>query len=104
MEVNKLLVSGDTVWIATSKGLYYQTDIKARPSPVVAGPISNIFFDRNHTLWYTGAGSGIWRQQHGQVPEHFTRDNGLPSNQVLCGCTDLEGIVWLGTENGLAKL
>ncbi|HVU97632.1 MAG TPA: two-component regulator propeller domain-containing protein [Puia sp.] len=104
IEVTKLVVSRDTVWIATSKGLYYQTGIGQAPVAVVAGPVGNIFFDRNHTRWYTGAGSGIWRQQPGRVPEHFTRDNGLPSNEVHCGCSDLEGIVWLGTENGLAKL
>ena len=106
VDINKLVVSSDTIWIATNRGLFCQTQTKEAPIPdrVLDGPVANIFFDANHTLWYTGGNGGIWRRQPGREPEHFTRENGLPSNQVVCGCTDLEGIVWLGTENGLAKL
>ena len=199
---NKMLIAHDTLWIATNKGLYYiagahdllRTCLIPRgactPIQFAAGNITNVFLDANHTVWYTKAGGGIWRQRlapavapgsaprlasgsasgfpsgsasvfpsgsasvfpsgsasvfpsgsasifpsgsasifpsgsasifasgsapgsasgsapglaPANAPEHIGSENGLPSSQVVCGCSDVEGIVWLGTENGLAKL
>jgi len=103
-DINKLVVTEDTLWIATDKGLYYVTGQKEEKVCVVSGFVGNAFVDEGGTIWYTGIGGGIWRKQRGHAPEHFTKDNGLPSSAVTCGFTDVEGIVWLGTEYGLAKL
>ena len=35
--------------------------------------------------------------------EHLTRENGLPSDVVLCAIQDFRGYVWIGTTNGLAR-
>lgn len=114
--INKMILVHDTLWIAAENGLYCQPHIsnflrgRTIPGggqmfiPIVSGAITNVFIDANHNLWYTRAGGGIWRQRPGGASEHFTRDNGLPSSTITSGCSDVEGIVWLGTESGLAKL
>jgi ligand-binding sensor domain-containing protein/signal transduction histidine kinase len=122
-EINKLVIAGDRLWVATNRGLYYFASVidyltecaglpagaaaghaaDTGPVLIASGGINNFFFDRNNSLWYI-SGSGVWRQQASGIPEHLTRENGLPSNEVVCGSADLEGNVWLGTENGLAKL
>jgi signal transduction histidine kinase/ligand-binding sensor domain-containing protein len=115
-DVHKLVVCADTLWIATNKGLYFQSRINdflrrdyfpgdvPKLGKVAEGDITNVFPDASHNLWYTRGGDGIWRQGAGGAPEHFTRANGLPSAVITSGCSDAEGIVWLGTESGLAKL
>ena len=109
IEVNSLLVAGNQLWAGTSKGLFYFSSVADRfagasPAVLVPEPVGSVFVDASRTLWYTTSGSGIWRLRPGNSPEHLTRDNGLPSSNILCSCTDVEGIVWLGTDNGLAKL
>ncbi|MCK9204232.1 MAG: hypothetical protein M0P58_07335 [Bacteroidales bacterium] len=34
---------------------------------------------------------------------HLTRENGLPSNRTRCVIQDLQGYVWIGTDNGLVR-
>ena len=35
--------------------------------------------------------------------DHLSRENGLPSNKVLCAIQDFRGYIWIGTTNGLAR-
>ncbi|WP_353718112.1 two-component regulator propeller domain-containing protein [Dyadobacter sp. 676] len=41
--------------------------------------------------------------QKGYTVMHFTDDNGLPQNSVRSLAADVDGFVWIATENGLAR-
>lgn len=41
--------------------------------------------------------------QPGMIVEHYTREEGLPSNTVYCTLKDRDGFVWFGTWHGLCS-
>ena len=41
--------------------------------------------------------------QPDMIVEHYTKDNGLPSNTVYCAQKDGDGFVWFGTWHGLCS-
>jgi len=47
---------------------------------------------------------GIWLLSQHSAPLHFTSENGLPSNDINGGIVDRDGVIWLATEYGLAKI
>ena len=41
--------------------------------------------------------------QNGMIVQHYTLEEGLPSNTVYCSLKDKEGFVWIGTWYGLCS-
>lgn len=50
-------------------------------------------------ILYTSAAAA----QPGMIVEHYTKENGLPSNTVYCAQKDSDGFVWFGTWHGLCS-
>jgi signal transduction histidine kinase/ligand-binding sensor domain-containing protein len=119
-ETNKIWIAGDECWLATPNGLLYFPALSAalaghQPKPVVysrpgEGAVGNIFMDREKNIWYTSSDGVHKIIAHGMGPEPketeqvYSRVNGLPATDVRVIYRDEEGITWLGTEYGLAKL
>jgi ligand-binding sensor domain-containing protein/two-component sensor histidine kinase len=111
-EANKICIDGDKCWVAAGDGLWYYPDLSSalpgrpaiRCSHPGDGAIANIVMDREKNIWYTAA-TGVHKLNalmgNDQV---YSKANGLPSTAVLAIFGDGEGITWLGTEYGLAKL
>ena len=57
-------------------------------------------FDRDGNLWVATRGKGLYRI-HGDAVEHYGRADGLSSDTVNLLFEDQEGILWVGTTNGL---
>ena len=130
IDIDKMAALRDEVWITGSAGLYYIASIGAflsssfpqssyprttssgsAPSPprssprlLLPGPIDNVFPQPNHDCWYTEGKIGACLLHDGRPVRQISKANGLPSTFVKTICTDAEGITWLGTEYGLAKL
>lgn len=73
-----------------------------------ASGISSLFFDRNRDLWVGTQDAGAYRvtAPGSATPSiaRWTREQGLPSNQVACFVEDVDGRLYIGTHRGLVRL
>jgi ligand-binding sensor domain-containing protein len=60
------------------------------------------YLDSAGVLWFGSNGGGVYRYD-GTSFTHFTEENGLSDNQVFSITEDSNGMLWLGTQNGLCK-
>lgn len=64
--------------------------------------VYNSITDRQQRLWVaTDNGLNIYDPKTGSM-QYLTKENGLPSNQVVSLIEDNQGNIWAGTRNGLA--
>ncbi|MDR0699887.1 MAG: response regulator [Tannerella sp.] len=69
----------------------------------IAGRCVTLFEDSKQRLWMGSYGNGMaCLSEKGCMI--FTRDDGLPNNNVLCFCEDLQGDIWMSTSYGISKL
>ncbi|MDH5368239.1 MAG: hypothetical protein OEW67_14745 [Cyclobacteriaceae bacterium] len=60
--------------------------------------------DENNTIWLGTGYDGLFRLQDGQI-EHFTKENSkLTSNNIRSLELGMDGILWVGTEEGIVKI
>ena len=65
----------------------------------------NAYQDREGGLWFTHRGLGLFHSDVNGRTEHFSTDNGLPSNLASCWFQDREGNIWVGLlRGGLLRL
>ena len=105
--IRRLLVSNDSIFIGTNRGLYLLTPSKELQTLIPNGHISDIFKDSKGCYWVAArSGEGAFRIQGKQIT-HFVHDPNNPtsisSNFVHRFCEDPQGNIWIGTFNGLNK-
>ena len=101
--VSFLETSHKAVWIGTSAGLFIeqQDTVKALPG---AWYINCLFEDRDGHIWAGTYYNGLVEYNAaGQVVKTYTREQGLPDNNVLGILQDEEGRLWISTGNGLTQ-
>ena len=64
--------------------------------------VTSGILDKAGNLWFGTSNEGVYRYD-GKSFVHFTERDGLSSNYVNCMVADRDGIIWLGTKNGLSK-
>lgn len=115
IDVNRIGLEGDQAWITCARGLYHVPSVRrflagaaagqaAAPRLVVSGPVDNVFPQSSRDCWYTESALGAFLLHDGRPVREISKASGLPSGFVKDVYTDAEGITWLGTEYGLAKL
>ncbi len=60
------------------------------------------YLDSDGVLWFGSNGGGVYRYD-GTAFVHFTEEDGLSSNQVFAITEGKNGMLWLGTQNGLCQ-
>jgi signal transduction histidine kinase/ligand-binding sensor domain-containing protein len=60
----------------------------------------NAFQDRDGNMWFAHLGSGLFHITEDGKTEHYTTDDGLPSNLASCWFQDHEGNIWSGLIRG----
>ena len=98
--------AGDGLWIGTEgAGLYHLFGREAKPSIETNG-LSNLFIwsvleDRQSKLWIGTWGNGLFVRQR----DFFQSPEGLdnPAAAVLALYQDRRGVMWVGTQSGLAR-
>ena len=65
-----------------------------------------VYHDSRNVIWITTYGNGLLAiDLNDGVTYHYTSNNGLPSNYLLCVTEDNSGEIWVGTEfTGVAKI
>ncbi len=94
------------LWIATGLGLYHETakgyKLYQTESELVSPDLYDIAFDSKGNLWIGGLG-GITVYKGQRRINSFTPENGLPSVSVRCVTQSPDGVMWIGTELGIAR-
>ena len=102
---------GRNYWIMTSTrdsgGTLYRYDYEQEVlAPFLEGHhITTIIDDDQGSWWMTTLGNGILRYDtRDSTYEHYTVDDGLPSNEWLYLLKDSSGILWTNSLRGLARI
>jgi signal transduction histidine kinase/ligand-binding sensor domain-containing protein/DNA-binding response OmpR family regulator len=69
----------------------------------IASHCVTLFEDSKQRLWMGSYGNGMACLSE-EACKIFTRNDGLPNNNVLCFCEDLQGDIWISTSYGISKL
>ncbi len=103
--VTSLACNGDTLWAATSQGLFMlptrSMPWRMRHSPWLPPvPMTAIARDTHGNLWIGTESQGLYRL-HGQRSDSITVDQGLAGNGVEQVLLDAVENVWVGTRQGV---
>jgi len=94
------------LWIGTGMGLYHHTDAAYRlyqpESELLSPDIYDLAYDADHRLWI-GAFGGVTVYEKGTRVDSFTPSEGLPSVSVRCVTPGPKGVMWVGTDVGVAR-
>ena len=97
------------LWLATQTGLVRFDGVRFQDAEdIVPGAPPNLWAravldDQQGRLWVGSNESGIYRLGPDGVNQ-YTTAQGLPSNTIQCLVAGHEGMVWVCTDNGLARM
>ncbi|MCF6194378.1 MAG: hypothetical protein L3J46_08620, partial [Kangiellaceae bacterium] len=110
-KIQDLLVEEETLWIATSKGLWAQDkNAQIRKIDATIGTLQlnqlnlyRLFLDHKNNLWIGTLGQGIiikdksgrWTQQKASEQK-----GSLSNNRIFSLFQDKTGVIWVGSEGG----
>jgi len=100
------------LWVGTNNGLdrfengrfaqYYYDP--ANRKGLSSSTITDFFVDSRRLLWIATRSGGLDRYETGDgIFSHFTRNEGLPGNDVYNVVEDAKGDIWIVTQTGLAQ-
>ncbi len=107
---------GGRLWVGTHSGvLLYDPQAEqatrwpqdaALAREVPDGVVSGVFTDGRGRVWIAYYGKGLRIVEPGASPtvRHITTHEGLPHDGVVSMLVDHQGDVWVGTDNGLARI
>ncbi len=89
-----------------STGVYTggRWDLVSAVNGLGEGALSSIFVDRDHLVWLGTLGHGLRKWiGYGQW-EQWTKNQGLPNNEIWSMARDVFGTLWVGQQAGLSTL
>lgn len=89
--------------VARFDGIRFVVFDKSNTPAIRGNRILSLLADRRGGVWMGTEGGGMTRYDRGAFTT-FRAKEGLPSDTVECLAQDQEGIVWIGTDRGLARL
>ena len=92
------------LWAGTREGLLLQNSSMALVSVTRQIPVLCLGQANDDSIWVGTQGGGLWRVGTKGIVEEFHRRDGLPSETIRFVQRDAQGVVWLGTPSGLARL
>lgn len=100
--ISAMVVDKDScLWIGTTQGVFkYQQGRLSHYAPDLY--VLSLAHDNQGNLWIGTYEAGLWRYSNDQIFQ-YTDQDGLASNTVYSILNDAQGILWLGTNGGLAK-
>ncbi|MDX1478367.1 MAG: two-component regulator propeller domain-containing protein [Saprospiraceae bacterium] len=105
------MISPDSIWVMANQDPPILFDLDAatwriqRQAQRIAAPTS-VDHDGSGDLWIGTADDGVYRYRSRDTSfVHFNEENsGLPSDYVTSVLCDDDGVIWIGTNLGLARL
>lgn len=105
-----MLSDGEIIFTAYQKGVFrvnkesYEVEPIKIPEKELVSVISNcinIYEDSKKRIWFGTYGHGVLCITPDGGYHHFSRENGLPSNDVTCILEDALGDIWMSSSYGL---
>ncbi len=91
-----------SLWVGTRAGKLWQLcEGKWIPQSFISNSINAIMPAPDGSLWFGTGGSGLVHLEHDKIT-FLGRSAGLPSDNVGALFLDAQGILWIGTANGLS--
>jgi ligand-binding sensor domain-containing protein/signal transduction histidine kinase len=93
-------------WVGTSQGVCYATKVNgqaAETNEPGGHPVPFIYQDRSGTVWAGIERAGLYRRVHGKW-QLLDLGPGFRGVSPICMTDDIEGNLWIGTDNGLVRL
>ena len=100
-----LPASSGGLWIATENGLFFQgkqTRLYQSEEDILSADVRGIATSADGTLWAAGL-CGITLYTDGRRIGQFTTRDGLPAVFVQCISCAPDGVMWVGTTQGVAR-
>jgi ligand-binding sensor domain-containing protein/signal transduction histidine kinase/DNA-binding NarL/FixJ family response regulator len=103
-----------TLWVSTyGNGVYYYNESKNEKGHIFYQPgntnsilndyVNGLFIDSRKQVWFcTEGGLSRYNPKNKQIT-NYTKENGLPDNQVFRMQEDETGKLWISTAKGLAR-
>ncbi|HUX39017.1 MAG TPA: two-component regulator propeller domain-containing protein [Rectinemataceae bacterium] len=100
------------LWIGTNNGLDRFEDGKfvkyyydpANRKGLSSSAILSILVDSRGAMWLSTRSGGLDRLETDEGTfSHYTREDGLPNNNVYCVIEDFSGDLWILTQTGIAR-
>lgn len=104
--------AGDRVWVATEFGGLSVLDAarggfrhyRQATHPQIGSDDTWAIASRDGALWFGTGGGGLHRlDRNGTIARWTAETHGLPSDTVLALAFDADGVLWIGTDAGLAR-
>lgn len=103
--ITRAVVKGSQglLWIASWEGIlqYDGTTFRNITQEITAERFFTLLEDKQGKWWMGSVGGGLYAYD-GQQWEHWTTQEGLVNDRVLCLYEDSKGNIWIGTEGGLS--
>ncbi|WP_369979440.1 two-component regulator propeller domain-containing protein [Xanthomonas bundabergensis] len=101
--VNDLLREGDTLWVATRRGLTRvvggRVQDDPRWAPLAGRTLTRLYRDSQGTLWIGCNDCGLWRMRGDRAAEPY-RPGGAGLYPSVWSMYERDGVLWLGTFSG----
>ena len=107
-----ILDSGDIIFSSYGEGLFRMNKTSGVLLPLdcpdevnhITSTCVTLFEDDNQHVWIGSYGNGALCYYDGGY-KHYSKENGLPSNNVLCIQEDkVSGDIWMSTSHGISRL
>lgn len=104
--VNALMQSQNgEIWIGTDAGLaYLKIDSIYTPAlfePVLESVVLSIYEDSNEAIWVATEGNGLWKYERSGRFTNVSNQHGYRNMMVRAVAEDRDGVMWVGTSEGL---
>jgi ligand-binding sensor domain-containing protein/CheY-like chemotaxis protein/nitrogen-specific signal transduction histidine kinase len=108
-----MVAADDRVWVATESGGISVLDAQRQgfahyrkaTHPALGSDDIWAFAHADDTVWFGTYDGGLHRMDaDGRIRRYTLDKDGLPSDTVLALAVDAQGVLWIGTDSGLARL
>ncbi|MDR2385068.1 MAG: response regulator [Tannerella sp.] len=89
--------------ISSAEGKVEQIALPSAAARSIATHCITLFEDSQQRLWMGSYGNGMLCLS-GEQCHVYTREDGLPSNDVLCFRQDKQGDIWISTSYGISRM
>ncbi len=108
--IYRLLTDENKVWLCTEKGIFVYQDGKIKPFELGDSTFRNssfycIYKDSDKNVWFGTLQNGLYKYDPvGKTLNKFDITKGLSSNMIFCISQTQNGVILVGTQQGLCKI
>ncbi|KAA3613010.1 MAG: hybrid sensor histidine kinase/response regulator [Calditrichaeota bacterium] len=104
LSINDFYLDNEKVWVATNGGLYVINKKSITDTLIsTTRPVISIIKDTSHRLW-VGLKNEIQVFSSGELVGYYSKNDGIELSAKYDFFIDSRGVIWFGTQSGVAKV